>query len=664
MAGGSVMDRATINKQQFVECPLPMQGGGVMAGSKIGSSATVLNVKSWTPDQDDDGVPHGHTVKANIEAINTELQDVHYDEGNDFLATGIFDDVAVVEDDLNLVTSPEGDDFEGYTIGQNPLGNGWTARTTDTSWTIQQEVSGDSQHARGYGYDDESVMVLDSAGDSTDVIVEARIRFPESSDNPQAGVTARITGAGLAMRGYCAYIARGQTSLNIKRFIGDGVMFGLYTPAIPVVVENQWYRIKLRCVGSGISAKVWKEGDAEPGYQGVDNTSHPGPGASGVFYRSKLATRKALYDDFLTETYPPIYVSSGDWEDEVDVTAAEHYSHGLISWDETTPTDTTAVVKARWRDTDAWVAQTNGERITGIGLGDDMRAGSSRDTLKLRVELASTDASVTPSVSNLRVYFEPLDRDQVEIVVHGAANILADNTLLDWGMAWLRPGTSDPYVEVKDWSDLWFQTVKRWMARDLQAVTAALNYWGNAIESITFEAEASKYRHGYEPCEWVVPALVMTSGPTLYEWTALKTWWPMGHNFEWLIIDKGQAIHADYRWMVGHLKINDTVGMVIPGVSSVRDHIGSLLAKAYRLDNYLGQTLVQGWRFDNAPGMVMVAERFYIDTVGSILLGAREMTSVPGMFLLYAVNRDGAVFVNVIDDDTYQALLDEGITFS
>ena len=32
--------------------------------------------------------------------------------------------------------------------------------------------------------------------------------------------------------------------------------------------------------------------------------------------------------------------------------------------------------------------------------------------------------------------------------------------------------------------------------------------------------------------------------------------------------------------------------------------------------------------------------------------------------LIYGISKDGAIFVNVIDDETYQALVDAGVVFS
>jgi hypothetical protein len=62
--------------------------------------------------------------------------------------------------------------------------------------------------------------------------------------------------------------------------------------------------------------------------------------------------------------------------------------------------------------------------------------------------------------------------------------------------------------------------------------------------------------------------------------------------------------------------------------------------------------------------MVIVAEPYRSSQPGSFLVAVEHLTSNPGSFLIYGVNRDGSIFVNVIDDNTYQTLIDLGVTFS
>lgn len=89
-----------------------------------------------------------------------------------------------------------------------------------------------------------------------------------------------------------------------------------------------------------------------------------------------------------------------------------------------------------------------------------------------------------------------------------------------------------------------------------------------------------------------------------------------------------------------------------------------MLVEGDRLDTTPGMALVQGWRRDSQPGMVMPAEPFLYTTPGSLLVAVTELSTQPGSYLVYGVNREGSIFVTVIDDDAYQTLLDHGVTFS
>ena len=662
MAGGSQADRHTINKQQYIECGL--MAGGSEADAKIGSSANIIVVDSWTPAFNTKDIDHGHSVKVNLHAENTEEKEVLYDEGDDFLTTGTFDDTEVVVDALNLITAPTVDDFEGYTIGQDPIGSGWTARTTDQGWSIQQEVSGESQHLRCYQYDAESCMTNDAAGGSlTDVEMEVMIRTPETTGYTQWGLTGRITGAGSALRGYVAYVTNGWTTLNLARFTGDGTYFELDSTTITAPVANTWYHLKMHCIGDAIRAKIWKDGDAEPDWLvGEINTLYTS-GAVGIWGRSNSETRKMFYDNYAIETVPPAYVSSGSWEDDIDLSAVEHYSHGFITWDETEPTNTTALVKARWRDIDSWATLTSGEEILGVDLGDDMQAGATKDTLSLRVELATTDPQATPAVENIRLYFEPVANDALLLDLAGDIDhVVADGTLDVWGKNQVSGGSA-----LVAWDDVWIQTDgPRWAYSPGQEVAVYLEYGGVAIDDIAFGLAWDLWMESNDltGLVWGLTPLVYDGAPAEVRWVCHEKWTPAGHVYEWVLIDKGIGIHADVWWICGHYQIDDNPGMLLAAIAETTDHFGSMLANAYRLDNFLGQALVQGYRFDNAPGMAMVAEEFLIDTVGAVLVGAEQITNTPGMVLVYGVGRDGAIFVNVIDNATYQALLDEGITFS
>jgi len=641
-----------------------MRGGGRAPGSKIGSSVDeILRVKSWDPADAEDEVPHGHSVKLNVEAIATAEHEVLYDEGSDFLA-GSFSDVEIVGDELNLITSPYVEDWEGVT----PLNN-WTKRLTGSpSLSVIDDGSGVNNVLRKLNWNKTTLLSADNGPNASDVIVKARWQIKNKWD-AYPGLAARITGSGTACRGYVLLYAEDNGQVTLRRITGDGSTFLIgfdNSPGIDEVQVDEWCWMALRISGSTIQYKIWMEDESsEPAsWKWIATDSvHAGPGDVGIWTRHSTGNEVVWWDDFSAETVPPVYQTSGDWEsDPVDVTDVLAFSHGLVTWTQSTPTDTTVAVKCRWPG-GSWQTMTNGGILPQIDYLKRMVAGSSRDTLEFRVELATTDTDVTPAVSDLRVYFEPARAEEFEVTVDGASHVEADGTLQWWGRGWIGPGdtSGDPPTLEADWSDLWLETTVPWVGRNEETIAAAFEYWSNAIEAITFDAEPSRYRLGYLRSYWSVPITPFEHGPAEWTWTSLQEWFQMAHTYEWVIVDKGQAIHGDARWLVGHYQIDNFIGSVLPALVHVANFPGSLLVKGYQIDNFLGSLLVQGWRVDNFIGSVLPGVRFVKNFPGSVLVAVGHHTNFPGSAVIFGVNREGAIEINVIDDSTWAALVAEGI---
>lgn len=662
MIGGGMMPRVSINGHQFIETET-MIGGGMAPDAMIGSKRQVLNVKGWTPDQDDFDVAHGQSVTANVEATNTAELEVLYDEGADF-QTGTLDDMEIVGDELHLKTTPYEEDWEGVT----PLNN-WTLRFTGSpSLSIIDDGSGDNNVLRKLNWNKTTLLSADDGPNASDVVLKARWQIKNKWD-AYPGLAARITGSATACRGYCLLYQEDTGSISLRRITGDGSTFLIGfngSPGVPEVQEDEWCNLALRVVGSDFRFKIWMEPDPEPGswtWIATDSV-HSGPGDCGIWTRHSSGNEVLWWDDFSAETVPPVYQNNGSWIDFIDVTSVDHYSHAMISWDETEPALTNVSVAVRWPGDTLYQVQTvNPDRLKGIAYEQDMRAGSTKHTLEIKVSMTTTDPDVTPTLSNLRVYFEPGRAEEFDLTVHGVVGVPADGSLAWWGRGWIGASGVPPTLEA-DWSDLWFQTTRPWMARDYQVVAAALEYWGNAIDDITFEAEGSKYRHGYLKAYWSVPVTPFYSGGNVFEYTVLKEWFQMGHAYEWLIIDKGQAIHADARWLVGHYQLDNFPGSLLVALPNVSNFPGSLLVKGYQLDNFMGSLLVQGWRFDNFPGSVLPGVRYLYNFPGSSLVAVAHHQNFPGSVLVFGVDREGQIEVNVVSDETWAELTARGYTQS
>jgi hypothetical protein len=651
--GGGYAPRTSINGHQWTEAGIAY-GGGYAVDALIGSFDQVLDVKSWEPDQDDAEVPHSDNVRVNIEALLSQELDVFYDDGADYL-TGTFDDIEAVGDELLLSTSPFTEDWEGI----SPLDD-WSTRFTlgNGSWYVTDFDS--SKCLYMINWNNEQMYTADNGPYTEDVSVKTDIHFNSSGTSAVAGPTLRITGSGSACRGYLMKLQVGTNWVRLERITGDGSTTYINHHVGPKwFAINTWYTVMFRAVGTAFYYKVWlRDTESEPvGWTWFGTNSSHTIGDVGIFTDSTSGNENWYFDNFQAESIPPAYVPSGDWESGIiDLTTVDHYSHGRATWIETTPTGTTVAVKCRFPDETAWRTLTNGGALPHIEYENDMRAGSTFNAMELRVEMTTTDDQETPTIEDLRVYFEPCSDEEIELVVDGIPNTVALGNLAWWGRGWIGASGVPPTREA-DWSDLWYEAFHWWLARDLETITATLNYWGNTIDAITFETEGSKYRLGYLRSYYAIPLTPRYTGPVDIEWTALAEWYPQGKTYEWVLTDKGIAIHADARYIVGHAVQNDHPMSWLAASVNLHDHPLSLLVKGYARNDHPLSLLVQGWRRDDHPLSFLPGVYTINDHPVSVLAAVEYMNDHPMSWLAYGVSREGMIEVNIIDDTTWAELV-------
>jgi hypothetical protein len=675
--GGGRGPRASVNGHHWVEAGV-MRGGGRDPEARIGSKAQVLNVKAWDPADNDTEVLHGSSVEVNVEALNSSEKDVHYDEGSDF-ETGVYSQTKTVGDGVQLAEIGTDIDFEDHILNANI-----DAVSQPVDWFRIDTYGATNIKTGDYGVGSNSGRMVrnqqfnhvggarnDDIAVHYDGVVKARFYLTGSSDK-RAGLFFRVTGSGSGLRGHAIGFARGSPFIWFLRMDDFDSHFGIQSwnrgTDIPT---DTWFWVKVRYFGGSSNVqcqvKVWNDGAGEPAswqWTTTTSTAYLQQGRVGFFHTSSAANEYNYLDDFSQDPDPPVYPTSGNWESGIiDVTAANHYSHGLVTWTEVTPTNTTVAVKVRWPN-GSWQACTNGAIVPGPEYESDMRAGSTFDEMELRIELATTDTSATPSVEDLRVYFEPGRLEEFEVIAAGLSNVLSDGTLVVWGRGYFTAGSGEPYIPEADWSDLYAVTTRYWLAADGATVAATLKYWGNTIDAITFQAETSKFRNAYLRSVWIAIGDPFPSGPATWSWTALQEWSPTGHDYYWLIIDKGAAIHADGYWICGTAVINDHPVSLLAGPAEIHDHAVSLLVQGYKRDDHPVSLLVQGWRLDDFPLSLLPGVWKINDQPVSILAAERYLNDHPVSIVVYGVDREGMIEVNIIADETWTELAAKGYTRS
>lgn len=669
MQGSGEGVRASVNNHYFVEAET-LTGTGAMPSAKIrsGVGAGIVTIDSWTPAENDFNVEPQHSVEVNAHAhADSNEKSILYDDGTDGdpWSNGTLDDVSPTLDGIQLGLDAPAPDFSTYENNylhdaSQPenwtyLGHalGWVASPTD-GWAYNN-VTGDHSHSR---YDD--------GGQPDNGELLAKFYVP-GTPGDYAGFNMWTRGAGSALAGYQVVMQMSGAYTLMRRMYSDTSTYGGGgTITFGTPDTSTWYWLKVKFQKDATLkhwwAKRWKDGDAEPAsytYGGNDTFDVASSGYVGLT-NIKGYSRVS---DFQIIPDPAAYVLSGDWESgELDTTDIEQYSNALVSWDETTPTDTAVAVKARWRTGGTWLACTNGTVIPGITAGETTVAGSSKDSLEFRVELSTTDNTVTPLCENLLFDHQPLNPAGVEIEVDGHSATVANGALDVWGIRQIIAGVND-----EAWDDVSFRTFLPWYLSNANAViTADFKYGGFTIGSVHYQIVNHRWMTSDDLLQayFSLQPIKYASAPVEVRWNAQEGWAPMSHVYGWVLIDYSMGMHRDLAYLVGHYQIDDQPSSLLVAELAINDHPGSLLTKGYKLDDHIASLLVQGPQLDDHFGMVMPAIRTFSDAVGSVITGVAAINDHPGQYLVYGVNRDGAVFVNVIDDTTHAKLVAEGIVFS
>lgn len=676
MRGAGVGIRCAINGYQFIECGV-LRGAGVPVDAKVsaGIGTGIVVVDSWDPVANSVDVDHLAPFRVNCHAAPGSAEHaILFDGGGTFGADGTLDQAVEIGDGIQLDTNAPNFDFEDYTLNtaidvDKPAIWQWLGGTSAWKWWTRSNA---------WDWDGQHIDILTGSGGSwTGYMGETFWAATYSLDvyhdstggtsGPTMGIGHQLTGSGTALRGYVAEFGTGQY-LSLKRVYSATYHYGVGSINWGVMAEDVLYHVKFRFVNNGTTtwlyAKRWLDTDSEPAdftYVGADTAYANRAGWTGLFHKSGSGNYRSLADNFKIEPDPAVYYASGDWQsDELDTTPLGIYSYGKLTWDETTPAGTSIAVKARWRNGGTWLACTNGAEVPGIAVGSDTTAGSSKDSLELLVELATTDTSVTPLLENLLLYHEPLAPDGLGIDINGVVTCtLAAGTLDVWGKNQISGGSI-----VDGWDNIWMETYEPHHLHGLgRALVVTLLYGGQEVEDIVVTTRLDYWMQSGNLLGWQfsMNPIKYASAPVECRYNVHDAWSPNSHGYEWVLLDKGIGIHADGWYIVGRPSISDAPGFFIAGALAITDHPGSLLAKGWQRDDNLAQLLVQGYRHDDAPAMFLPGQWYVLDTPAHVLVAHVHFSEEqPGSVLVYSVNRDGHIELNVVDDTTWAAMLAAG----
>lgn len=636
-----------------------------------------FEVLGWDPDQGDTDVPVPHSQTVNFAVVRSNALSGSYSTAQRF-GDGELENLELAGAGLQLAKERSVNDFNQYPVGGLPTGD-FTQVTPYGVWTVAQEAGGNRYfHAVCNSGQNQTFVSYDVEPSHINLVAQVKIK-PHTADYSDAGILFRATGSGGTFTAIGIEIRNGFNSFIARRFFsasnGGNVQLGTaYMGGVVPANDGYWYILKAWINGDDLYAKCWREDSSEPGSWTfvASQTVIQGPGEVGLYALCRAQVGgNASFDDMAFESVPTRYEALGEWvSDRNPLAAVDLYSQSIISWNETLPTDTSIAVECQ-RDVGApWMVCTNGGQLPGFIFDDGLKT----DNLRFRVTLSSTDVHATPEFSNLQFQFIKLDWDLVEIVVDGHSSL--DGNLGYWGQKkFVTPNTIVTY------DDIWVQNYAQWWLEvNGGYVISEFKYNGIFIDSVSWSAEQQPAPLSSEKLtfHWVVTEEGTQQFPILawavvedakkgfadVIWVVLDRDPITGGECEYVVIDATPGLQATGSFWVAIQIFNEFVVSQLTGEQVYDEFLSSLIVNGFKRNEFVQSEVVQGTKFNEFKHSLLPAVENLNEFVASQVISIRQLSEFPASFLIYGLSSDGAIFVNVIDDETHQKLLDLGVVFS
>lgn len=196
-------------------------------------------------------------------------------------------------------------DFSGYTTGVQP--SDWSSQWGgSTIFTVEEDVGAEGgkwlkDATTNFG---NKFLRWDEIAATDDIVLLAKVQADDAGATQSANVlVVRGSGGASDPKAYTAEL-RNDTSkkFRIGRFNGS-TSYSVLADTAFAWVANTWYWIKFEAVGTTIRAKIWEDGDPEPGSWTLSTTdANIASGRVGVgdLFQNDVSIR--YYDTFTATT--------------------------------------------------------------------------------------------------------------------------------------------------------------------------------------------------------------------------------------------------------------------------------------------------------------------------------------------------------------------------
>ena len=556
--------------------------------------------------------------------------------------------VPTVSGTLILLPLGHYDTFESDAIGSVPAG--WT-RLAGATFTVES-IDGQKAVKRTNGSDGWDYLRWEDGYQRTDFELTGDFRVASGNVDPR--IRFRIDDD-VEDTYELRFNAHGS-EIYFMKIVAGGAETDIGARVAKTYTTNIWYSFRLLVEGTSLKARMWLRGASEPETWDLDRTDSSitaqgyialAAWYSGDFWFDNLSLNGGSYN----------YEASGSRVSEAySVASIDKFGAARIEWDAALPANTTLVIKIS-KNGSSWTTVESGDLIALWNEGDDL-AG---EVIFVKQELATSDISATPVLSEVRLVFRPVMPELVEVLVNGVSHTLANGGLDHWNTAKYSGGAI-----VDCYEDVYFATLLPWWDYGAETLDLVVNY--NSVEksATTFDTEQSEsfWANGY--AKWQANAIGGAydgpMGGLAHYFVATIEPWLLRGEFHYNV--QGAPIGAfDAYYYVAHVFAMDAPASGIVGEPCPSDTPASGIVEGWTPSDTPAAGIVQGWLRRDYPGSGVAGLRVVKDEAASGIAGRRVKTDTPASGVVYEVNANNTIELRVLSVEEAAALAALGISF-
>jgi hypothetical protein len=257
-----------------------------------------------------------------------------------------------------------------------------------------------------------------------------------------------------------------------------------------------------------------------------------------------------------------------------------------------------------------------------------------------------------------------MDLSLVELTLNGVIMTTANGKLATWDTTTVSGGSV-----IDKLTDVWFESLGYYWSGSGKNIDWIIKYNTVTLQSGSFTTK-DNWGPYIDPTFFFLPQTAgfmvgMPQGSFYYHVSDKNDWVRnIDANAYWLLQAPFFHLVADAYYYIGHEVINDEFGSCVVGRVVINDEFGSCVVNGYNLNDEFGSCIVQGYIINDEFGSALAAVVVINDEFGQCIVAKDIINDEFGSSVVWGLNKNNAVIIRPISEETHQKLLAMGVTFS